>query len=1449
MPAFLQAALLSALPHNRFIEALGWTLLLSLWLLSAIAAVAALVLVVLRRTGSNLRYLVACAALLLMPAALVVTFARMLPGPPAVPTAAAPVAFTPSAAPAPALPDATVFIERPVVVSPPQLPWQTRVQQTLRPHLPTAVGVYFAGLFLMALRLAVGYSRLRLLTARATPLYDLAATLHRLAVRMGIHSPIRLLASSAIEVPTLLGALKPLILLPAAALAGLSTAQLEALLAHELAHIRRHDYLANLLQSLLETAFFYHPAVWWLSARIRQERENCCDDAVVALTGDRLTYARALTTMESLRPAAAPALAARGGALLPRIRRLLGLTPAPRRLLTTTTAGLLVTLLAALIYIGCSQTTTVNPSQPPTSMAAGTGPIQVHMKLYFVPSDTLRDAIAQAIIKPQSPGAPTTASATFDASDPATLQRFLRVIESDKQTKHLSSPTFRLTSGQEGKLDLTSAPKYIESFPLPTGSAVAGQDPTPNGQVGTIKTGVEVAVTATVQNDRRILTTIHPKVTTFDGMDTIPQTQEKTPADGPPKPPYTQLPRITTTECQLTASIPDGGTLLILGPSRTIEQEVQTSTPMLSQIPGMGRMFTNHSYRPTQFTLVTVVQPAIQPATSQPATNRRVGQEVMRQSVDADGNLLPYADLMVYPDSYPDITRRRGSGDVPQNQAARDRLEDDLKELTADHQGLEQVLNFLRDNMRVNIFVNWTALKAAGIERTTPVSLNLKEVPFRKALTTVLVQVSTAKAQLAYTIDDGIITISTKEDLSSSKYQIVRVFDVRDLVAPRANDARTRDQLVTALIASIKSSVAPDTWRDAGGTIGSVRELNGQLIVNQTVENQRAIDQYLLKTRTARGLGEVENDLFGVGDDRPTTSPASAPTTAAATSPATVPTIRPGDRLRISIYELITPGLMWTGDLTIDAQGSIEIPNFGKISVAGRTPQEIPARISEWIIREWRGSLPPGTPRPQVSAELLGPATTPATSPASAPATTRAPTLDQLQPERERIFILYSQAKNGADDALRKQQFQQARAQAEQALDLINQNPRLFSDIESAALRDAAQQQLDRINSQRRAYIPPATSPNSTFPIPLAPLDKSDVSLAPASDTSPLPAQYVRRQKVASLVADARKLYDAQQYREAADLLRQATVIDPQDENAALFLRLVITKIVAQQYEEIQHRTGQEVMRQDIDSTEHLIPYADLLVGGSAPWPEITRVSATAAAGAAPLASATTPATQVFIKALLASTSDPDAILFQVPASGPAAPATHAASQPAGTNLGAKIGLLEPRLTDSLRALAAKNDLTVLSRPYMLMNNNQTGQIQIGQQIPASITYVADAAAKWTPKIEYATSGLSITATPHINPDGLVTLDVKIAHKSLLRTEESPAPGTPPELALKNTKAIFNERTDTTRVAIRNDETIIIAWPDPETPADKPPRHVLLFLTPHVALQGEKLDTQPATLP
>ena len=113
----------------------------------------------------------------------------------------------------------------------------------------------------------------------------LLRTGNRVKERLGVNRAVEIVESALVEVPTIIGCLRPMILLPASAITGFSVAEIELILAHELAHVKRHDWLANLTQTVIEILLFYHPAMWWVSNQIRKERENCCDDMAVALAG------------------------------------------------------------------------------------------------------------------------------------------------------------------------------------------------------------------------------------------------------------------------------------------------------------------------------------------------------------------------------------------------------------------------------------------------------------------------------------------------------------------------------------------------------------------------------------------------------------------------------------------------------------------------------------------------------------------------------------------------------------------------------------------------------------------------------------------------------------------------------------------------------------------------------------------------------------------------------------------------------------------------------------------------------------------------------------------------------------------------------------------------------------------------------------------------------------
>ncbi len=162
--------------------------------------------------------------------------------------------------------------------------------------------IWICGVAFLSLRLGWLGVRVSSLRRCATPPDTLILALaNAMARRMGMRRVVRVLVSALPDGPGVAGWIRPVILLPAATILNLTPDQLEAILAHEIAHLRRYDDVVNLAQSVIETVLFYHPAVWWISNRIRHERELCCDDLAVRASGNALCYARALTALERLR--------------------------------------------------------------------------------------------------------------------------------------------------------------------------------------------------------------------------------------------------------------------------------------------------------------------------------------------------------------------------------------------------------------------------------------------------------------------------------------------------------------------------------------------------------------------------------------------------------------------------------------------------------------------------------------------------------------------------------------------------------------------------------------------------------------------------------------------------------------------------------------------------------------------------------------------------------------------------------------------------------------------------------------------------------------------------------------------------------------------------------------------------------------------------------------------
>lgn len=233
------------------------------------------------------------------------------------------------------------------------------------------VEVWFVGVVLLSLRPAAGFFLIeRLRFKKGKPVVGvLRERCPELQRRLGLNRVVQYCESLQLEAPAVVGWFRPVVLLPVSALTGLSAQQLEAVIAHELAHVKRLDPFVNLFQIAAETLLFYHPAVWWLSKRIRAERENCCDDVAISVCGNAVEYARALATMAEWQSAPALAMAANRSPLAERVARLLGVAKLDRGLRSAGLAGgvlcLCASVLAGNALLGAAQANKATADQRP----------------------------------------------------------------------------------------------------------------------------------------------------------------------------------------------------------------------------------------------------------------------------------------------------------------------------------------------------------------------------------------------------------------------------------------------------------------------------------------------------------------------------------------------------------------------------------------------------------------------------------------------------------------------------------------------------------------------------------------------------------------------------------------------------------------------------------------------------------------------------------------------------------------------------------------------------------------------------------------------------------------------------------------------------------------------------------------------------------------------------
>jgi HEAT repeat protein/beta-lactamase regulating signal transducer with metallopeptidase domain len=394
------------------IESVGWVLVHFVWQGAAIAALLYVGLSMARRSRPEIRYGMASFALVLMLAAPVVTALRVLKagGAPAWDEGVAVTSLP--ASEEKRVPLAPAVRHEYSLASTSSQPsgiegFTTTVRASLESALPWLVIVWAAGVCLLSVRLAGGWWRTRGLRTRSVSAappewHDIVS---RLSLRLGVRRAVSLAVSRALTIPVVIGHVKPVVLVPASALSGLSPSQLEAILAHEIAHVRRHDYLVNLAQTVIETVLFYHPAVWWVSRQIRLEREHCCDDLAVAACGDSRTYVEALLGLEQLRqPVLLLAPGAADGPLVARARRLLTVrdcdSGSPRLAASVIALTVAVVSVAGVSIRSAEPGTTLNEGMWPPPPALASEPEPEPGQRRTVPTSSQPPVPVAAVPKP-----------------------------------------------------------------------------------------------------------------------------------------------------------------------------------------------------------------------------------------------------------------------------------------------------------------------------------------------------------------------------------------------------------------------------------------------------------------------------------------------------------------------------------------------------------------------------------------------------------------------------------------------------------------------------------------------------------------------------------------------------------------------------------------------------------------------------------------------------------------------------------------------------------------------------------------------------------------------------------------------------------------------------------------------------------------------------------------
>lgn len=306
--------LTSILGHDLS-HALGWTIVHSLWQVALIALGMSGIHHIYGQSADR-RYIISVMAALSVISLSIVTFALYYSG--SITTDIMPMDAIPTIQTAP------YEVSTPLTIA-------DQISIFFGDNLHRINLIWGAGVILFALRMLASLCYIKYLRHTSYPVArgDIAGMVSRLKKSLGLNKMVQVAESAKITVPMVIGHVKPLILMPIGIVTLMEIDEIEAILIHEMSHIRRHDYLVNIGLTVVEIVYYYHPAMWWISANIKSERENCCDDAAIQHGTDPVIYAKALVRLEEFRKSAVPSLAipfiSNKHQLLNRIKRILNM--------------------------------------------------------------------------------------------------------------------------------------------------------------------------------------------------------------------------------------------------------------------------------------------------------------------------------------------------------------------------------------------------------------------------------------------------------------------------------------------------------------------------------------------------------------------------------------------------------------------------------------------------------------------------------------------------------------------------------------------------------------------------------------------------------------------------------------------------------------------------------------------------------------------------------------------------------------------------------------------------------------------------------------------------------------------------------------------------------------------------------------------------------------------